>query len=59
MNDVLKAIFQKDRRPAELILVKEGSLGLETYYNEEVAKMQGPYKKQLIQFLHGIIKELE
>ncbi len=59
MLEEIKKSLTSQKTPSELILVKEGKIGIETYYNEDLIRLPGPYKKQLVEFLEGIVKELE
>jgi len=54
---ISKLTSQND--PKEWIIVTQGKIGMETYYNPEIKKLPTPYKTQLKEFLEGAIKELK
>ena len=52
--------LNEEKPPSFFIVVSDGLRGIETFYHEDIVKaLPNPYKKQVITFLEGIIKELQ
>lgn len=58
MLDKLTEMFSKSPKNT-YILIREGSFGVETYVNKYIMQFNPAYKKQLIEFLKGVVTMLE
>lgn len=51
--------FQKQEPEKPFLYVHNGRYGIETYVNVNIDGFPQAYKKQIISFLEGVIKQLE
>jgi len=58
MIEKFTALFSKPPKNTYL-LIREGSFGIETYINHYILNLNSAYKNQVVNFLKGVIAQLE
>ena len=51
-------VFGKEEPELPFLYVDKGKIGIETYMDSRLTKFPEAYKKQVIEFLKGVIKQL-